>query len=229
MSLKASFLSRTSTNTFSRFFLDKNEREKEVIFLTQSWTSPFEKISRLPFLKSMFLLSRQACFLTRTLRNTFFLFILHKKKVEEIWNFWRKRWTYLFGKILILRFSWRSVRLVFEGFFLSRASTNTFPWSIFDKNEREKKLTFWPNHGLSPLKKCQGCLFLKSMFLLSRQACFLPKRHQTLFRGVFCIKRNGKKTSNFWQKPWTNPFGEMGILWVFEIDVFIVHKGLFSI
>ena len=105
LSLKASFLSRTSTNTFSRFFLDKNEREKEVIFLTQSWTSPIEKISRLPFLKSMFLLSRQACFLTRTLRNTFFLFILHKKKVEEIWNFWRKRWTYPLWKILSLCFS----------------------------------------------------------------------------------------------------------------------------
>ena len=100
-SLKASFLSRTSTNTFSRFFLDKNETER--------YETPF------------------------------FLFILHKNKVEKIWNFWRKRWTYPFGKTLILRFSWRSVILVLEGFFLSRASTNTFPRSILDKNEREKK------------------------------------------------------------------------------------------
>ena len=101
LSLKASFLSRTSTNTFSRFFLDKNETER--------YETPF------------------------------FLFILHKNKVEKIWNFWRKRWTYPFGKTLILRFSWRSVIFVLEGFFLSRASTNTFPRSILDKNEREKK------------------------------------------------------------------------------------------
>ena len=31
-----------------------------------------------------------------------------------------------------------------------------------------------------------------------------------------------------WRSLWTNPFGERGILWVFEIDFFIVHKGLFS-
>ena len=43
------------------------------------------------------------------------------------------------------------------------------------KMKEKKKLTFWPTHGLSPLKKCQGFLFFKSMFLLPRQACFLTK------------------------------------------------------
>ena len=40
-----------------------------------------------------------------------------KVKVEEISNFWPKRWTNPFGKILILRFSHTVVFIVFKGFF----------------------------------------------------------------------------------------------------------------
>ena len=42
---------------------------------------------------------------------------------------------------------------------------------------------------------------------------------------VFSIKRNVNKISNFCPKPWTNPFGNMPILWVFETDVFVVQKA----
>ena len=50
-----------------------------------------------------------------------------------------------------------------------------------------------------------------------------------LFLGVFWIKRNVDKISNVSPISWTNPFGKMPILWVFEIDVFIVQKGFFAI
>ena len=49
------------------------------------------------------------------------------------------------------------------------------------------------------------------------------ERYQILFLGVFCIKRNFNKISNVWPKPWTANF------MVFETDVFIVQKILFSI
>ena len=56
-------------------------------------------------------------FLTRTYPDTFSWSVLHKIKHEEILNFWSKRWTNLFGKILILRFSYTVVFIVFKGFF----------------------------------------------------------------------------------------------------------------
>ena len=40
-----------------------------------------------------------------------------KIKVEQISNFWPKRWTNPFGKILILRVSYTVVFIVFKGFF----------------------------------------------------------------------------------------------------------------
>ena len=93
-----------------------------------------------------------------------------------------------------------------------------------------KKLQlFHQNHALSPLQKCQFCLHFKSMFILSRKAFFLTRTSPNTFSELFWITRNLQKISNFWPKPWTNPFGKMLILWVFETDVFVVEKGLFAI
>ena len=63
------------------------------------------------------------------------------------------------------------------------------------KRKEKKKLTFWRNHGLSPLKRCQGCLFLKSMFLSSRQACFLTRTSPNVFS--LCILHKKKRQQNF--------------------------------
>ena len=92
-----------------------------------------------------------------------------------------------------------------EASVLSRTSTNTFPRSIFYKNEREKKPTFWPNHRQSPLKKYQSCLFLKSMFLLSRQACFLTRTSPNIFS--LCILHKTKRQQNF--KFWTKSMDQL--------------------
>ena len=58
---------------------------------------------------------------------------------------------------------------------------------------------------------------------------FKLERFQILFLGVFCIKIKVQEMSNFRPKPWTNLFGEMPILCVFETDLLVIHKGLFAI
>ena len=75
---------------------------------------------------------------------------------------------------------------------------------------------FDQHHGLSTLQKLQLWLLFKYMYKVSRKACFKREGDQIIFLGVFCIKRNVNKITNFWPKPWTNPFGKMRILWVFK-------------
>ena len=71
--------------------------------------------------------------------------------------------------------------------------------------------------------------FFKSMFLSSKKAFFERKGQQIVFLVVFFIKETFNKIWKFGPKPWTNPFKNMRILWVFESDVFMVHTGLFLI
>ena len=59
-----------------------------------------------------------------------------------------------------------------------------------------KKLQlFDQNHGLSPLQKCQFCLLFKSMFILSRKACFVTTTSPNTFSG--CILHKTKRSQNF--------------------------------
>ena len=50
------------------------------------------------------------------------------------------------------------------------------------------------NHGLSRLQKCQFCLLFKSMFILSRKACFLTRTSPNTFSG--CILHKTKRSQN---------------------------------
>ena len=47
------------------------------------------------------------------------------------------------------------------------------------------------------------------MFILGTKAFFYREHHQILFLGVFCIKRNVNKISNFSPTPRTNPVGKI--------------------
>ena len=59
-----------------------------------------------------------------------------------------------------------------------------------------KKLQlFDQNHGLSPLQKCQFWLLFKSMFILSRKACFLTRTSPNTFSR--CILHKTKRSQNF--------------------------------
>ena len=59
-----------------------------------------------------------------------------------------------------------------------------------------KKLQlFDENYGLSPLQKCQFCLLFKSIFILSKKACFLTRTSPNTFSG--CILHKTKRSQNF--------------------------------
>ena len=80
----------------------------------------------------------------------------------------------------------------------------------------KKLLLFDQNHWLSALQKGQLCLLFKSMFILSRQACFLTRTSRNFFLWVYFSENELlRKLPIFWSNPWTNPFWKMPILWVF--------------
>ena len=147
-----------------------------------------------------------------------------KIKVEEISNFSPKRWTNPFGKILISRFSYTVFFIVFKGFFfIYNVRKDIFFPSIFDKHERWKNFNFLTKIKDYPLcKNANFALFLNPCLYCLERLVFERERHQILFLGVFYIKPNVHKISNFWLKPWTNPFEKMPILRVFERDVFVL-------
>ena len=59
-----------------------------------------------------------------------------------------------------------------------------------------KKLQlFDQNYGLCPLQKCQFCLLFKSIFILSKKACFLTRTSPNTFSG--CILHKTKRSQNF--------------------------------
>ena len=62
-----------------------------------------------------------------------------------------------------------------------------------------KKLQlFDQNHGLSPLQKCPFCLLFKSMFILSRKACFLTRTSPNTFsRCIFAQNETRTKFQIF--------------------------------
>ena len=69
--------------------------------------------------------------------------------------------------------------------------------------------------------------FFISMFRLPKKLVFKRQRKQIVFLLLYFIKKIFNNICNFGPKPWTNPFGKMGIFWVFESDVFMVQTGLF--
>ena len=89
-----------------------------------------------------------------------------------------------------------------------------------------KKLQlFDQHHGLSPLQKCQFCLFLKYVFILSKSACFLRRTWPNTFSGCILHKTKRKQNWNFWPTPSANPFGKMPILWVFKPTFLLFRKA----
>ena len=52
---------------------------------------------------------------------------------------------------------------------------------------------FDQNHGLSSLQKCQFCVLFKSMFILSRKACFLTRTSPNTFSGCILHKTKGSQ------------------------------------
>ena len=71
-------------------------------------------------------------------------------------------------------------------FYLERQQTLFL--DLFLINTKDEKTS---THGLSSLQKCQFCLLFKSMFILSRKACFLTRTSPNTFSG--CILHKTKR------------------------------------
>ena len=105
---------------------------------------------------------------------------------------------------------------------------STFFEIIQQKNSKVKKFQICEqNHRLTPLEKCKFCNFLISMILLSTEAIFLSRSRWTTFSINLANKSQGEEISNFWSKPWSNPFGKMQILQTSYINNFLVQKVIF--
>ena len=62
--------------------------------------------------------------------------------------------------------------------------------------------SFEPNHGLTPLEKCQFFEFLNWLFLLPRKAFdFVLEYHKTRFPSLYCRKKISWKNDQFSRKP----------------------------
>ena len=76
----------------------------------------------------------------------------------------------------------------------------------------------WTNHRLTPLEKCFFFDFWNFLFLQPRKAFFFVlEYHKRHFPGLYCLKGKCGKMANFGRKPWTNPFGKLSILRLFEL------------
>ena len=92
----------------------------------------------------------------------------------------------------------------------------------------EKIPIFNQNHGLlNPFEKIRiFYTFLKRNYSVKESLLFYLEYQQTIFLGLFCPKTNYGKNSNFWPKPWTNPFAKIPIFSTFLKRHFCVQESL---
>ena len=77
------------------------------------------------------------------------------------------------------------------------------------------KMSFFSNFGTS------------CFYYLERRFFNLDYR-KSHFTNLYCRKKNVTKMAIFGPKPWVNLFGKMSIFRLFEPQVFIAQKGVFS-
>ena len=139
--------------------------------------------------------------------------------MTKISIFWQKPWTNPFGKF---RFFFVFSKLPFSGLkriFLSRIIKKTiFPVLICPKNTDDKKVDFFTKTIDLPLWKISiFCTFLKLSFSGPKRILFYPEHQKTIFSCLICPPKNivHDKKLDFWQNPWTNPFGKFRFTGVF--------------
>ena len=94
-SLKASFLCRTSANSFSKSIFDKRKIWKNFNFLTKIMDYPLWKNDNFAFILNPCLYCLERLVYRRERHQILFLevFCIKKKNVKKICNFWPKPWT----------------------------------------------------------------------------------------------------------------------------------------
>ena len=105
LSLKASFLCRTSANSFSKSIFDKQKIWKNFNFLTKIMDYPLWKNANFAFILNPCLYCLERLVYWRERHQIVFQGVIWlKRNVNKISNFWPKLWTNPFGKMPILGF-----------------------------------------------------------------------------------------------------------------------------
>ena len=122
--------------------------------------------------------------------------------------FWQKPLTNPFGKF---RFFWvfKTSFVFFKGhsFFIQKTKT-IFSGLICPKNTDDKKFDFWQKPWTNPFGKFRFFWVFKTSFVFFKGHSFFIQKTKTIFSGLICPKNTDDKKFDFWQKPWTNPFGK---------------------
>ena len=110
---------------------------------------------------------------------------------------------------------------------LCRTTPNTLIRHIFLKNRMRLLKSFDKNNGLSLSKNANFVTFLNRCFYSLQRLFIYLQRHKTLLFAFSSIKKTNDKDYNFWEKPWTDPFGKMQTLRLFSNRCFHRLKSLF--
>ena len=94
--------------------------------------------------------------------------------------------------------------------FLSRILKNVSFWRfLLKKNISEKGRFFDKNHGLTPFQNAAFLEFFGTFLLCSKKHSVLSKITKNVFFWLSWLnKKDMKKSSICWEKPWTNPFAK---------------------
>ena len=171
------------------------------------------------FLKSMFLQSKLASFLSRRSQKTLYRTIFLK--------------NYTGTKFQIFKFSTflNPCFVVLNGQISIYKITKHFILDYFAKKQEGVNFQFFiKTSGLTPLQKCQISDFLKSTFFWFKMDSFLARTSQNTFFRTIQVKKgknvrifdqkSGKKKEKsfliFDQKSWTKPTKKMQIIRLFK-------------
>ena len=129
-----------------------------------------------------------------------------------------------FGRVSLLRSKKHSL--------LSRISKYvSFLLCLLKKKHIRKRSIFWEKPWTNPFAKSQFFWLCRNLTFQVWKAFFTFQNIKNwFFLAFFAQKKNMRKKSIFWQKPWTNPFAKcrfFSTLW--ELHFWGPKKPLFSI
>ena len=86
-----------------------------------------------------------------------------------------------------------------------------------------------PKPWINPFGKMSFFRILELLVFITQKGVFFNLDYRkSHFPNLYCRKKNVTKMAIFGPKPWVNLFGKMSIFRLFEPQVFIAQKGVFS-
>ena len=118
-----------------------------------------------------------------------------------------KLWVNTIGKMSVFRLFEVLVLKAYKGVssFQNIVKDIFLAYIDLKKKSFKKYSCLDPNHGLTPLEKCQFFDFLNFFFLQPRKAFFGLEYRKRHFPGIYCQKKKVEKLAIFGPKPWVNP------------------------